>query len=227
MFSRTLKLIKIDRPWIYRSIVAIGAILFTASNNYYYYSSTEKSETSRIVNLSKVMNSYSDACVINKENTVDFCIQDLKNVLHKIANKKSTYYGTYAHITINDKKIVLLQDRRYKDSREPIYLSQVISKDSIDLTKLPALNASIEIETNPTPGLAESVYRSMTLSIEDIISHAINNGYDDTVKFIWKTALPRSRPAFTYLLIAWFVTFLLRQSLIAKIRFVSKVTDDE
>lgn len=173
------------------------------------------------------MNSYSDACVINKENTVDSCIQDLKNVLHKIANKKSAYYGTYIHITINDKKIVLIQDRRYEDSRAPIYLSRMESKDSIDLTKLSALSASIEIETNPTPDLLKSVYRSMTLSIEDIVSHAINDGYDDTIKFIWKTALPRSRPAFTYLLIAWFVTFLLRQSLIAKIKFVLKARNNE
>jgi hypothetical protein len=133
------------------------------------------------------------------------CLQRIPDLL----KNTRTHYG--AKVVIKGKYGALEHDNReYQDhERVPVYY----------LSKLNALDSDIKVSTNAVPGIWSSVRRSVTFSIEDIVQE---DDWDGVSSLIEYKAWPRSAPAFSYAFILLFTVWLLRQSIIAKIKLVRK-----
>lgn len=205
MIDKLFEIIKLDRPLVFWSIVFAAFIGSVYVNNNYYYKSIDFIESNRLKNLISVIDESTSVCM-------ELTNQDGKSCLHRVTDLlKNTriYYG--AKVTIKGKYGVLESDNReYQDhERVPTYY----------LSKLNALDSDIKVSTNAVPEIWSSVRRSITFSIEDIVKEDDWSGVSSLIKY---KAWPRSAPAISYAFILLFTVWLLRQSIIAKIKLVRK-----
>ena len=197
-----------------------------AVNNYSYYLSKEYDEKRQLRKIANIVNTTAEICV-NQENqgsltkeVADKCIGNINELL-----KNYRYFGGKGYkVNIDGKYNSFEYDNiKYSASeRAPIYLSNFCDTTYCDfLTTIDSLESTIEISTNPIPGLWLSVYRSVTFSAVELIKAK------DKKAFIKYTAWPRSRHAAYFLAIFLFTIWLLRLSIISKIRMVRKLTESE
>lgn len=212
MLYQFLKKINIDRPLVFYTLVFLILVLpLTYINNHYYYKSIAGVEKNKISTLYSVLNSFSEMCIkISNGNTVQ-CINEIKTLLENT----ESYYGKFVSITHKSNVVLLSYDkRRYADSRKPIKLSRIK-----ETTKISILDATIEIIVNPTPNIWNSVLRSVTFSIEDVINK--------DKEWNFNMALGRSAPFFSFLFIALLIVYLLKKSIIAQIELINELEELE
>jgi len=217
MVYQFLKKINIDRPYVFYTLVFLILLLpLTYINNHYYYKSITRIEKAEIFNLANTINSFSKTCMELSNNNIKRCINEIKILL----DDNVDYYGNL--VTINNKDVILLNydNRRYSDSRAPINLND--NKRSI--RTIDALNATLSITRNSIPSIWASVYRSVTLSIVNVIN---KDGVDKKWSYIKSIAFPRSAPFLSFLFLTLLVVYLLKKSIIAQIELINEFEAEE
>lgn len=212
MFYRLLKKINIDRALVFYALVfSILVLPLTYVNNHYYYKSIAGIEKNKISTLYSVLNSFSEMCVKTSNGNTAQCINEIKTLLENT----ESYYGKFVSITDKSNVVLLSYDeRKYSDSRKPIKLSSIE-----ETTRIPVLDATIEIIVNPIPNIWNSVFRSVTFSVGD----AINKDKD----WNFNVALGRSAPFLSFLFIVLLVVYLLKKSIIAQIELINEFESEE
>ena len=218
---------KLDRPTRFWSIVFIAFIGFVAVNNYSFYQSEKYDAQRELKQIANIVNTTAHICV-NQENqesltkeVADKCISNIDQLL--TYHRKSGGKGYKVNIDGKYNSYEFDNIKYSASERAPIYLSTFCGKSSNCnfLTTIDPLESSIEISTNPNPKLWLSVYRGVTFSAVELVKAK------DKKAFIKYSAWPRSRHAIFFLVIFLFTIWLLRLSIIAKIRMVRKMTESE
>jgi len=217
MIYRFLKKINIDRPYVFYTLVFLILVLpLTYINNYYYYKSITRIEKSEIFNLANTINSFSKTCMELSNSNTKQCINEIKVLLDNNAD----YYGNLVTINNKDGSLLSYDNRRYPTSRAPINLSD--NKRAV--STIDTLDATLDITRNSIPSIWSSVYRSVTLSIVDVMK---KDGIDKKWGYIKSIAFPRSAPFLSFLFLALLVVYLLKKSIIAQIELINEFEAEE
>jgi hypothetical protein len=149
-------------------------------------------------------------------NNTKRCISEIKTLLDNNAD----YYGNL--VTINNKGATILSydNRRYPDSRSPISLRD----NKRATTAIDALDGTLDITRNSIPSIWSSVYRSVTLSVVDILK---KDGIDKKWSYIKSVAFPRSAPFLSFLFLTLLVVYMLKKSIIAQIELINEFEAEE
>jgi hypothetical protein len=218
-----VQFLKLDRPVRFWLLVTIAFISIISIHNHYFYVSDEYDSKRDLKKIANIINTSAEICLSNENLTLlskeltDKCIENINQILVDYRwfggkGYKVNIDGKYASYEYNDTKYS-------SEERNPIYLSNFCGKSSRCnfLTTIDSLEANLEISTNPIPSLGLSVYRSLTFSAVELFQSKDKAGF-------WKyTAWPRSRPAVFILFLLLFTVWLLRLSIIAKIRVIRKM----
>jgi hypothetical protein len=206
-FDKVVRAGRLHRPWRFNITLYVFVLLLTWVNNYFFYQSIEKSQLNRMIGLSKALNSVSTACM-NSISDINICSGQVELL---IKNNKD-YYGHLVEIN----EIEIVENRKYED-RVPIYWTD----------KIPAINATIKITRNAVPIIWYSVFRSATFSIFQIMekSNKIKEGEIESprTKFINTTAIWRSAPHFSFLILMALVGRLMQRSIVVQIELVNEL----
>jgi hypothetical protein len=203
--------------------VIVTYIGIIAIHNHYFYVSDNFDSQRDLKKIAVMINETAEICVSNEgtdhlsKELSDKCIENI----NKILTSYRWWGGKGYKVNIDGKFISYeFNDTRYSpEERNPIYLSHFCEKPEKcnRLTNIDSLEADLEISTNPIPSLGLSVYRSLTFSAVDLF-------YAENRSVFWKYwGWPRSRPAVYILFLLLFTVWLLRLSIIAKIRVIRKV----
>ena len=223
--SRILEFIELDRPIRFWFIVSLAFVSIISIHNYYFYVSDEYDSKRDLKKIANMINTTSEICISGESKAVlskelaDQCIENINQLLVDYR-----YFGGKGYKVNIDGKFISYEFDRIKYSsreRNPIYLSKFCGKSSNCnfLTYIESLQSSLEISTNPIPSLGLSVYRSLTFSVVELYQAKDRPGF-------WKyTAWPRSRPALYILFLLIFTVWMLKLSIIAKIRIIRKIKE--
>lgn len=219
---KIVEYLKLDRPIRFWLVVMIAFIGIISIHNHYFYVSDEYDSKRDLKKIANIINTTAEICVSNESagplsnELADKCIENINKILTDYR-----WYGGKGYKVNIDGKFTSYEfnDTKYSsEERNPIYLSHFCGKSSrcYWLTSIDSLEADLEISTNPIPSLGLSVYRSLTFSAVELFQEKDKAGF-------WKyTAWPRSRPAAYILFLLLFTVWLLRLSIIAKIRVIRK-----
>ena len=206
-FDKVVRVGRLHRPWRFNIALYVIVLLLTWINNNFFYESIEKSQFYRMIGLSKSLNSISEACM---KSTSDFNI--CSGQVELLIKNNKDYYGHLVEIN----GIEIVDNRKYND-RVPIYLAD----------KIPAIDARIRITRNAVPNIRYSVFRSATFSIFQIMekSNKIEEREVESprTKFIKTTAIWRSAPHFSFLILMVFVGRLMQRSIVVQIELVNEL----
>ena len=233
MIQSIVNTLKLDRPIRYYMLLYVLVLLLTYAGNFFYYKSSGTTEWYGANNYIKSLDKYASLCM-ELSNDTKKCLKNIENLVKIEALKKEEGYGYnldnlskvdaskgkerysyYGHLVLISGKEIL-DNRRYANKRNPnINVTKKLS--SID-------GVSMTVITNTMPNILVSVFKSATLSITDVIEK-VNQGEskEKIFQWFWGTAIGRSSPHISFLILVFFVSAFMKRSIIAQIELVNEL----
>lgn len=220
MGSKNIK-ITITKLMLIRLIAASFVIIATFTNNYFFYEHIERDSEREIIHTAKIINSYSNLCLLSKMNQ-KICIERIEQLL----KETPTYYGFAAILRDYNNNILLKYDsRQYEEDTRSLTSLSKMSNETIlkyernnsqnsniqpleltnQLMHIKDINATLEVLKTTHPNIWITVFRSLSFSIADWVPKIFNGNFKDAISDVLNIAIPRSWPAFIFILL----TFLL------------------
>ena len=210
MMQKIVNTFKLDRPIRYYMFLYIVVLLLTYINNFFYYESVESKEKGSIKSYIQNVNNYSSICIKISNGDINECINETK----EFAKNTEDYYGH--RVMINGEEVI--DNRRYPSERRPNTVTG----------QLPPIGVSIEVTRSSIPIIWKSVLRSATYSIGDIINKIQKGESWENIKgFIFGVFIWRSAPHLSFFILIFFVSFLMRDSIIRQIELINKLEELE
>lgn len=183
----------IHRRDFFWAIMFFIVFLLTAINNYFFYKNDANFESRKYNQLTHVIAASYEACQLQNMQNIR-CEELVKQTLQK-AN-----ISGITRLTKGSELLVEIDNEHYKDNRTAVSSALIFGSDNNKLT--------LEITKLATPPLINSVVRSLTFSGADIIGKISRN--EPISAFVTYVALPRSMPAFSFMLVVFVVFGLIR-----------------
>ncbi len=183
----------IHRRDFFWAVIFFVVFLLTAINNYFFYRNDTNVENRKYNQLTHVIASSYETCQLQNVD-IELCEKQLKLTLQK-AN-----ISGITRLKKGNKLLIEIDNERYKDNRTTVSSTLTFGAGNNQLT--------LEFIKLTTPPLINSVMRSLTFSISDIVEKIYR--HEPVGAFVLYVALPRSMPAFSFLIVILAVFFLIR-----------------
>jgi hypothetical protein len=210
MIQKIVNALKLDRAVRYYALLYALVILLTYANNFFFYQSLSVKEWNNSGNYIVSLDRYATLCMDLTNNNTNQCVDKVKDFV----KDNISYYGHL--VLINGDTII--DNRRYKGERMEI-------KRVADLL---SINSSIEVTKNSIPNIWSSVIKSATFSVFDIVERISRDDSNEKVlKFVTDTAMWRSFPHLAFLFLVFFVTWVIKRSIIAQKQLINELEELE
>jgi len=221
------------------AVLLLWLFVSTYINNYFFFKHASRDVDRDIIHLAKNIKAFTSYCMQAKDTNELECISDLKTFIEKTP----VYYKTtYSIIDHNGKEIFHVgklydqdnvyglsfiqanqQRHRFKKlfSKKKFNLSEV---EINELSHLPEINATFNIEKDAPPSTMGTVYNSLTFSVTRWLPKVYNEQYSEAFEDIVNIALPRS---WTTIFLSIFAYFIYRYIQYRKMLYLASLKRDD
>ncbi len=175
-------------------------VVLTFIRNYAYYNTKEMTDSIEITNLAKNIHLNLEKCLYYKKNK-DECILELKDDL--LDNLKP-----HGIVKVYDSDRLLID----YDHTKPRHIDRKIVTLSKYLIPIKNYNYNLYIAKHSIPNISLTVFRSVTFSLVDVITHIKQTNLKDTIDWYKSNRIYlRSKGTLFFILIVFVVLFFIKK----------------